>query len=84
MMEEELEINRETIRGILVEDVGKWKICASFVPHCLIDERNVLTLQACEECIQSVDDDRSLACLGRERVSIPGVPSMFHKQKGKA
>jgi hypothetical protein len=53
MMEEELEINRETICKILVEDHGKRKIC-------LTDEQKALRLQACQEFILSVDDDCSL------------------------
>jgi hypothetical protein len=30
------------------------------VPHCLTDEQKSVTLQACQEFIQSMDDDRSL------------------------
>jgi hypothetical protein len=59
MMEEELEISRETICKILMEDVRKWKICTRSVPHCLTYEQKVLRLQACQEFIQSVDDDCS-------------------------
>jgi hypothetical protein len=58
--EEELEIGRERIRKILVEDFGKRKVCARFVPHSLMDEQKVLKLQACQEVIQSVDEDLSL------------------------
>jgi hypothetical protein len=50
-MEEELEISRETIRRILVEDLGKLMICARFVPHCLTDEQKTLRLQSCQEFI---------------------------------
>jgi hypothetical protein len=42
-MEEELEISRETIRKILMEDLGKRKNCASFVPRCLTDEQKAQT-----------------------------------------
>jgi hypothetical protein len=52
-MEEELEINRETICKTLVEDLGKREICARFVSHSLV------RLQACQEFIHSVDDDPS-------------------------
>src|SRR5579863_5375676 len=38
MMEDELGVSRETIRQILVDDLGKRKICARFVPHCLTPE----------------------------------------------
>jgi hypothetical protein len=58
MLEEELEISRET----LVEDVGKQKsvTCAGFVPHCLTDEQKAIRLQACQDFIQSMNDDGSL------------------------
>ncbi|EGI67700.1 FLJ37770-like protein, partial [Acromyrmex echinatior] len=35
MMEETLNISRETIRTILHEDLSKTKVCAKFVPHTL-------------------------------------------------
>jgi hypothetical protein len=60
MMEEELEIRRETFREILMDDLGKRNICARFVPRCLTDERKALRLPACQQFIQSVADDRSL------------------------
>jgi hypothetical protein len=60
MMEEEFEISREIIRKILMEDLGKRKICVGFVQRCLTDEQKALGLQACEDVTQSVDDDRSL------------------------
>jgi hypothetical protein len=46
MMEEEREINRETIRKIFMEDLGKLKICVMFVPHCFDDEQKALRMQA--------------------------------------
>jgi hypothetical protein len=39
MMSNELNINKETIRQILHEDLRKRKICAKFVPHSLTDEQ---------------------------------------------
>jgi hypothetical protein len=60
MMEEELEISKETIRVILVEDLGKREICAKVVLHCLADEQKALRLHARQEFIPSVDDDLSL------------------------
>jgi hypothetical protein len=46
-MEEELKISREAICKTLVENLEKWKICARFVPHCLLYEQKALRLQAC-------------------------------------
>jgi hypothetical protein len=46
LMEEELEISRETVRRILVQDIGKRKMNAWFVPRCLTDEQEAVRLQA--------------------------------------
>jgi hypothetical protein len=59
MMEEKIEISRKTIRKILVDDLGKWKICATFVPRCFTDAQEALIPQARQEFIRSVDDDIS-------------------------
>jgi hypothetical protein len=55
MMEKELKIRRETTCKILVENLRK--ICTSFVPYFLTDEKKALRLEACQEFIQSVDYD---------------------------
>jgi hypothetical protein len=49
MMEEELEVCRETIHKILVENLGERKICAGFIRHSLTDEQKALRLQASQE-----------------------------------
>jgi hypothetical protein len=36
MMEDELEFSGETVCRMLVEGLGKQKICARFVPHSLL------------------------------------------------
>jgi hypothetical protein len=39
VMADELNINKETIRQILHEDLRKSKMCPKFVPHKLTDEQ---------------------------------------------
>lgn len=39
MLEDQTGINRESIRKILIEDLGKRKICSRFVPHSLTPEQ---------------------------------------------
>jgi hypothetical protein len=56
MMEEILEISRETIHKILVEGLGKRKIYTRFIPDCLADEERALRLQDA-----ALDDD--IPCL---------------------
>jgi hypothetical protein len=60
MMEEELEISKETIHKILVEGLGRREFCGRFVPHCWPEEQKAILLQACQDFLQSVDDYRSL------------------------
>jgi hypothetical protein len=59
MMEKKLKISKETICKILTKNLGKWKICARFVPYCLTNEQKALRLEACQEFTQSADDDCS-------------------------
>ncbi|KYN42770.1 hypothetical protein ALC56_02572 [Trachymyrmex septentrionalis] len=47
MMEEALNINRETIRTILHEDLGKTKVCAKFVPHTLRSDQFCVKFNHC-------------------------------------
>jgi hypothetical protein len=58
-MEGEFRITRETIGKVLMEDLVKLKICARLVPLCLTEEQKALRLPACQEPIQSVDEDLS-------------------------
>ena len=39
MMADEFGVNREMIRQILVEDLGKRKVASQFVPHSLSDDQ---------------------------------------------
>ena len=38
-MADEFGVNRETIRQIFVEDLGKRKVASRFVPHALSDDQ---------------------------------------------
>lgn len=51
MMEEALNISRETIRTILHEDLGKTKVCAKFVPHTLTDAQKAARVIHAEEVV---------------------------------
>jgi hypothetical protein len=60
MIQEILQISREIIDKILVEGLGKQKICTRYIPHCLTDEQKALRLQVCQGFIQSLNDDHPL------------------------
>jgi histone-lysine N-methyltransferase SETMAR len=63
-MLDELNINKETIRQILHDDLRKRKICAKFVPHSLRDEQKQRRLISCQGFIQTCQDNPScLDCI---------------------
>jgi hypothetical protein len=57
MMSDELNINEETIRQILHNDLRK--ICAKFVPHSLKDEQKQRRLTSSQDFIQTCQDNLS-------------------------
>ncbi|UYV73903.1 hypothetical protein LAZ67_11001358 [Cordylochernes scorpioides] len=57
MMAEVLHINKETIRIILHEDLGKTKVCAKFVPHTLTGEQKSLRIAHCRDIISAYEND---------------------------
>jgi hypothetical protein len=56
---DELNINKETIRQILQEDLRKTKICAKFIPHSLTDEPKQRRLASCQDFVQTCQDNPS-------------------------
>ena len=55
MMADEFGVSRDTIRQILVEDLGKRKVASQFVPHSLSDDQS-------HECVQYAKDIIKTAC----------------------
>lgn len=53
----ELNIDKEVVRQILTQDLGKRKVCSRFVPHCLSDEQKQLRMDTCGELIDNADAD---------------------------
>ena len=55
MMAEELEMSKESVRTILVENLGMKKICARMVPKLLSEEQKSRRIQVCEEILQQLE-----------------------------
>jgi len=53
MMADEFGVNRETIRQILVEDLGKRKVASQFVPHVLSDDQRHDRVQYAKHIIKT-------------------------------
>jgi len=53
MMADEFGVNRETIRQILVEDLGKRMFASRFVPHALLDDQRHERVQYAKDIIKT-------------------------------
>ncbi|KAG5335786.1 SETMR methyltransferase, partial [Acromyrmex heyeri] len=57
MMEEALNISRETIRTILHEDLGKTKVCAKFVPHILRSDQKSARINYSRDIVAAAENN---------------------------
>ena len=53
MMADEFGVNRETIRQILLENLGKRKVASRFVPHALSDDQRHERVQYTKDIIKT-------------------------------
>ncbi|KAG5324083.1 L259 protein, partial [Pseudoatta argentina] len=60
MMEEALNISKETIRTILHEDLGKTKVCAKFVPHTLRSDIKSARINYSRDIVAAAENNPSL------------------------
>jgi len=57
MIAESLNIPKTVVLWILKEDLGKGKLCARFVPHCLTPEQREDLVASCQDIIVMADAD---------------------------
>jgi len=57
MLADEVNISKDTVRKIVVEDLRKRKICSRFVPHTLTPEQKDRGIAACRDLIAMADSD---------------------------
>ena len=57
MLANEVNIGKDTVRRIVVEDLRKRKICSRFVPHSLTPEQKDRRIAACRDLIATADSD---------------------------
>jgi len=57
MLADEVNIGKNTVRKIVVEDLRKWKICSRFIPHSLTPEEKDRRIAACRDLIATADSD---------------------------
>ena len=57
MLADEVNIIKDTVRNIVVEDLRKRKICSRFVPRSLTPEQKDRRIAACRDLIATADSD---------------------------
>ena len=57
MIAEELGMNRETVRTILVQELGMRKVCAKMVPKLLTDDQKEHRVNVCRDLLERIRDD---------------------------
>jgi len=82
MTAESLNIPKTVVLRILKEDLGKRKLCARFVPHCLTPEQREDQVTSCQDINAMAEADKNLTKLLREMR--PGVLPMTPKQSDKS
>ncbi|KAL4126684.1 hypothetical protein QTP88_010893 [Uroleucon formosanum] len=60
MLSDELNINRETVRKILIEDLSMKKICAKMVPKNLSEEQKHVRMTVAQDCLEQLENDPKL------------------------
>jgi histone-lysine N-methyltransferase SETMAR len=59
MIAESLNIPKTIVLWILKEDLGKGKLCACFVPHCLTPEQREDRVTSCQDINTIADEDKN-------------------------
>jgi len=57
MLADEVNIGKDTVRRIVVEDLRKRKICSRFVPHSLTPEQKDWRIATYQDLITTADSD---------------------------
>ena len=57
MLTDEVNIDNNTVRKVVVEDLRKRKICSPFIPHSLTPEQKDRRIAACRDLIATADSD---------------------------
>jgi len=60
MLADEVNIGKDTVRKIVVEDLRKRKICSRFAPHSLTPEQKDRRIAACRDLIATEDSDHDI------------------------
>jgi hypothetical protein len=59
MIAESLNIPKAVVLRIVKEDLGKRKLCADFVPHCLTPKQREDRVTPCQDIIAMADENKN-------------------------
>ena len=57
MIADELGLNKESKRTILLHDLGMWKVCAKLVPKILSEDQKQRRVNFCKDMLKKIRDD---------------------------
>ena len=60
MMADQLGINKESVRSILVDNLGMRKVCAKMVRRLLLEDQKTRRLHVCQDILQQLQTDATL------------------------
>jgi len=60
MIADELDMNSERVRRIIIEDLGMRKICAKMVPRLLNERQKVRRVQVCRDILEQLETEPNL------------------------
>ena len=60
MMADQLGINKELVRSILVDNLGMRKVCTKMVPRLLLEDQKTRQLHVCQDILQQLQTDATL------------------------
>ena len=60
MMADQLGIDKELVRSILVDNLGMRKVCAKMVPRLLLEDQKTRRLHVCQDILQQLQTDATL------------------------
>ena len=60
MMADQLGIDKELVRSILVDNLGMRKVCAKMVPRLLLEDQKTCRLHVCQDILQQLQMDTTL------------------------
>ena len=83
MVSDELSLNRESMRTILLHDLGMRMVCAKMVPKILSEDQKQNRVKFCEDMLEKLKTIRIFLQRSSQEIKL-GFSNTFLKQRGKA